>query len=143
MIKKFQQQSLVDFLLDIMPGLGNIKRDNIVEHGTAEALFDVWKNSNNKVSNKIYKKPNTISDNMLDKMKKEGLVKQMGDKLRITQKGSEIIKTMILGDDRSSFDGDDNITLREASSNIKSLKRNNFDKKIKKDWWQRFYETEH
>ena len=134
MFKKYQQASLVDFLLDIMPGLSD--RPGHVEKGAADDLFALWK-KNKKVSNNVYKKPEDMKQATLDNMKKEGLVRQIGDKLGITSKGSEIIKTMILGDDTSSFEEDKEITYKQAKSNIKR-KLKNKKQQTEDNWWGRF-----
>jgi len=136
--KKFQQQSLVDVLLDIMPELSRTRlRSTTRELGAAEALFNLWKNSSNKVSDQVYKKTKDLAESSLNEMQNAGLIKQIGDRLKITSKGSEIIKTMILGDDRSSFEGGDSLTYREASLNTKrpsKLKKQS--RKAEDDWWK-------
>ena len=56
-------------------------------------------------------------------MQKEGLVKSIGENIELTEKGAKVIKVMILGDERSSFE-DNNIIIdyNQALSNTKNVK---------------------
>jgi hypothetical protein len=139
-MKKEQQrkfgQSLVDFLLEKMPNLKQrISKDRLVDSQVASKLFDFWRSQQKSASSnqRIYTKPKNANDFEIDTLLKEGLVRCIGDKIEITSKGSEVIKIMILGDERSSFDDNgENIDIHTASANIN--KRN----KKKTDWWSRF-----
>ena len=134
-MNKLSQTQLVEFLLDRMPEL----RSGITTGmNTPESkLFAIWKNEDNTVGKRTYKKPDTVSQRDIESMSKEGLIRLHGDKVEITSKGSKVIKTMILGDDRSSFSKDkNNIDYRTAEKNIKAsaMKR---AKKAEDDWWNR------
>jgi hypothetical protein len=139
-VKKEQQkkfdQGLVDFLLEKMPNLKQrFSKDKFVESNVASKLFDFWKSQQKSASSsqRIYSKPKNAQDFEIDTLSKEGLVRCIGDKIEITSKGSEVIKIMILGDDRSSFDDDgENIDIHTASANT------NIRNKKKADWWSRF-----
>ena len=140
-MRKQQQSYFLDFLLDNVPGL-NIgqRRVNGTEDSAADILYGIWKNPKNRISSKTYKKPDTLSEKELDSIKESGLVLQIGDKLQVTGKGSEIIKVMVLGNDKSSFSKESNsIDYITAKTNVKSrsLKKENENKE--NDWWGRFF----
>ena len=92
----------------------------------------------------MYKKPSTVSSIELDYMQKEGLVRFLGDSLQITNKGSEIISLMVLGNNKSSFEKDsdkiDYFTAKQNSTVIRqgSIKAENKSREDK--WWSRFFE---
>jgi predicted transcriptional regulator len=126
MIKEFQSHtSLIDFLQQIMPDFKGhflMMRRPKSNNKAANALFSVWKDENNKVKEKVIKRPITCSMDDVNLMEREGLVKQKdGEKLEITQKGAEVIKTMILGDDRSIYEEKDKgmIDFETAYANTK------------------------
>ena len=133
-MRKFGQYSLVDFLVNLIPN--EWKSDpNYVNPKTIQSLYSIWKNPNNKIGNKIYKRPNTISDKDVEAMIDSGLIIRSGEKIQITSKGSDIIKTMILGDDRSSYeDKGHDIDYHTASQNIKMAKRSK-KRKVADLWW--------
>jgi len=127
---KFTQFSLVDFLTNILPP--DLKpRKDILDPKSVQVLYNIWKNPNNKISNKVYKHPKDISQDDLDSLISYGLMRKAGNGLQITGKGSNIIKTMILGDDRSSYEEGRDIEYTKASNNIK--KKN---KKTDDSWWK-------
>jgi hypothetical protein len=138
-MKKFSQNSLVDFLIDHFPQFKE-KFKATVGEDSANMLFSMWKDKKNKISSNIYKKPSSLTDKELDSLIEEGLVARIGDKIQITSKGSEIIKTMILGDDRSSFeDNGKNVEYKAASEYVKTpSKLKKQSKKRFDQWWERF-----
>lgn len=131
---KYSQSSLVDFLMQKMPSLANIKKQaKYVQSNVAQNLFNIWKDPQNEVGKKVYKKPTTISSQELNGLISSGLVSPIGDKLKITAKGSQVIKIMILGDDRSVYQDDGkNVQIRVASAKVKQPSKK---KKAQNDWW--------
>lgn len=114
MIKEFQsQKSLLDYLMQIMPDVQvlELRRFNIPrrESAAANKLFAMWLDEKNKITTSSLKRPATVPIEDVRAMEREGLVKMEGDKLEITSRGAEVIKTMILGDDKSAFDDDGKI----------------------------------
>lgn len=111
--KEMQAKSLLDYILDVMPELEVIHlrrtRGLGVNNAAAKKLFALWKDEKNKDAQFLLRRPTTISAADVDLMQREGLVKNEGDKLKITSKGAEIIKTMILGNDKSAFEDDGKI----------------------------------
>lgn len=107
MIKEFQSSSLLDFLEKIMPDFkGQIvfMRRPSVDNKAVNKLFALWKDEKNVIEGKSIRKPVTCSSEDILLMEREGLIKQHGDKLKVTQKGADVIKTMILGDDKSVWE---------------------------------------
>jgi len=104
----------------------------------ADALFRLWSSQGNKISQTRYRKPSDISSQDIEYMCKEGLTKTVGNNLEITNMGSEIIKIMILGDNRCALekDYDTPIDIRVAQANIKKKKKKG--SKNENDWWSRF-----
>lgn len=111
MIKEFQsQKSLLDYLMQIMPDIQvlELRRFNIPrrESLAANKLFALWLDEKNKITTSELKRPSTVSLEDVKSMEREGLVKMQGDRIEITSRGAEVIKTMILGDDKSAFEDD-------------------------------------
>ena len=107
MKKQSQHSNVLDFLMRNLydVDLKTYKTKDHVDPKSAKSLYSVWKDTNNQVSAKIYKKPETLSSSEIEAMTNQGLIRCVGDKVEITSKGSDIIKTMILGNDKSFFDG--------------------------------------
>ena len=140
-----ENQSVVDFLVNNLSIVTDksINNDALQSRKAraAAGVFCIWRNKNNRISSNVYRKPLQISEKDIEMMEKENFIKCIGNNIKITQKGSEIIKTMILGDDRSSFEkkGNDPITLRQAESNIKKKKKHKEGQKLADtNWWDRF-----
>lgn len=106
--KEYQsQKSLLDYILQVMPELQVIEFRRVgpnINNSAAKKLFSLWKDERNKEANFTLKRPTTVSSEDVEMMAREGLVKHEGDRLKVTTKGAEIIRTMILGDDKSAFD---------------------------------------
>jgi hypothetical protein len=134
MTKKYSQSNMMNFVLDNLYQLR--LKDNFVNIKMADTLFNIWKEKGNKISKNMYRKPSNISSNELETLQKNGLIRFIGDRIEITDKGTTTIKTMILGDERSSFDDDKTtVDYKKALENIKPKKSS---KKNEDDWWGRF-----
>ena len=133
-MRKFNQFSLVDFLTNVLNIDSKIVKDAI-NPKAVNALYSIWKNPKNKIGNRIYKRPTDIKQSDLDDLVSSGLVSKAHNGLKITNKGSNIIRTMILGDDRSSYEenGQD-VDYVTASKNTNLRKKN---KKASDQWWGR------
>ncbi|MCD6436253.1 MAG: hypothetical protein J7L15_07675 [Clostridiales bacterium] len=135
-----QGQSLIETLLQLMPELGKkemiTKGRDYVNSIAAESLFTMWKNtSDNK---KTFTRPVTMSKVEVDKMKDEGLVKAIGDKIELTTKGEKVIKVMILGDSKSIYEEDGvSVDYNQALANTKEVKTAK-QSKAASSWWDRF-----
>lgn len=135
---KNSQNSLVDYLVELMPGLNIMQSKNVVDDRAAESLFNIWKDSSNKLSEDVYKRPETTPISKVNLMQQQGLVVVNGQKLEITKKGKDVIKTMILGDDNSIFDKKETGYI-EAYQNTKLVTRaSNIKNKVASNWWERF-----
>jgi hypothetical protein len=138
---KKRQQSIIWFLIDNLDQFEDLKGrihkpQTDVDGNAASTLFNIWKDQKNKISENLYQRPATISKQELDVMKKEGLISDLGNKIKLTPKGEKVIKIMILGDERSSFDNNEyQINYADAIANVKerSLKQSN--KKYEHRWW--------
>jgi len=117
-------QSVIDFLFHNPNIHINFNSHQIEKLNAAKSLFTIWQDENNKVGEKSFRKPINISSNEIERMQKEGLVRYIGDRIEITSKGSDVIKTLILGDDRSAFDNDYDtpLDITTAEANIKNSK---------------------
>ena len=142
-MKKYQQ-SVADFLfqyltdpkLDETNEIVNSVDKKYVNPKAANALYDVWKNSGNRISNKTFKVPDSISRIEVNQMVDEGLIRSYGDTVEVTVAGSDIIKIMILGNDKSIFESPDSIDYVTAKNNINSKRKKVGESNI--DWWARF-----
>ena len=99
-------QSIFDTLLERLPGLIPGGAKGLISDQSADRLYQIWKNENNKIKEGVYRKPIDVKSEDIAQMEKEGLVKMNHDKVAITDKGKEVLNVMILGDERSIFDHD-------------------------------------
>lgn len=106
---KHAQQSLIDMLFQVMPELrgkltipGTAKTSN----EAAKSLYSIWQQETRLLADNKFKKPETLGRSEQRMLEQEGLILSSGDSLTITKKGSEVLKQMILGDDRSIFQQD-------------------------------------
>jgi len=139
-MNKHAQSSIWDSLIDIMPELKNkiVKSPDYVDSTIAKSLYNIWRNSSQEAKRKVFKKPVTLSQDEVNRMKEAGLVKAIGDNLEVTDKGQKIIRIMILGDDRSIFE-DDGVVIdyNKALDNSKGVKTAK-SYKVAHSWWDRF-----
>lgn len=85
-----------------------------------DTLYQIWSNDSLRTSKNVYKIPNNIKTTQVESMQNQGLVNKIGDKIQITSKGSDIIKILVLGDERSVFeDNGKPLSYKEASLNVK------------------------
>jgi len=139
-MKKFGQ-SIYDSLIRLMPEL----KQNLINHRdyvdpiAAKALYSLWRNGSQKTGSKVYKKPATLSQEEIKRMKSAGLVQSIGENISITDKGSKVINIMILGDSRSIFEDDGlMIDYDKALASTKNLKTAKIKKTASVSWWDRF-----
>ena len=131
-------QSLVDFLMNVPGFQEDFHKDNFVRAKPASRLFSIWKDISNKISEDVYRKPFNVASADVEDLVKEGLVKHIGDRLHITAKGTEVIKILILGDDRSVFeDNGKDISIEAAQDSIDKVAK----KRAEKQWWRRYLEN--
>lgn len=141
-MKKHGQSSIWDNLIRIMPELKDriTKSPDFVDPMIARSLYDIWRTGSQNSSDKSFKKPTTLGKDEVDRMKDAGLVQAIGNNLKITDKGQEIIKIMILGDDRSIFEDDDLVIdynkALDQTKGVKTAKR----LRVASTWWNRFEE---
>jgi len=126
---KKHSQSIFDTLLNILPGNPGkyiIKTKDYIEPSIAKSLFSIWRTGESDSINRIYKRPISLAHDDIKKMKESGLIRTVGKNIEITDKGAEVIKIMVLGDDRSTFENNDIIIdYNEALSNTKGIKTAN------------------
>ncbi|MHA1469103.1 MAG: hypothetical protein ACTSSP_00930 [Candidatus Asgardarchaeia archaeon] len=136
---KNSQSSIWDNLIRIMPEFREkiLKSPDYVDPIAAKSLYNIWR-TGSKQKEKTFKKPATLGQEEVRRMKDAGLIQAIGDNLTITDKGEKVIRVMILGDDRSIFEDDGvsidyNIALNN-SKGVKTAKRH----KVASSWWDRF-----
>lgn len=128
-------------LLQLFPTLSI---ENPISNETAELLYRVWKGDTSSYSDRDYRKVSNFGINNIQKLVNEGLLKVGNEKINITQLGKNVLKVMILGDDRSIFDDDGRDRLySEALAGVKeaSIKRKGkFASRCNNgtdNWWHR------
>ena len=99
-------QSIFDTLLERLPGLIPGGNKSFISDKSADSLYQIWKNQENKIRKDTFRKPIDVKSEDIAQMEKEGLVKMDNDKVAITEKGKEVLNVMILGDERSIFNHD-------------------------------------
>ncbi len=116
-----------------------IRSPDYVDPIAAKSLYNIWRTGSQKEDEKIFKKPATLGHDDVERMKKAGLIKAIGDNIEITEKGSKVLKVMILGDDRSIFEDDGTVvdynTAIDQTKGVKTAKRL---RKKASGWWDRF-----
>lgn len=118
-------QSIFDRLLELMPQLNipSTRRKEYIEPSVAKSLFSIWRTGKTGFNDKTFKRPISLAHDDIQKMKSAGLIRAMGDNLEITDKGQKVIRIMILGDERSSFENNDLIIdYSQALDNTKGIK---------------------
>lgn len=118
-------QSLLDYLTRLMPDLKDFRIITVnrptTNNKAAKSLFSLWKNEENATGSTTIKKPETMTSDEVDFLEREGLITSSDDSLIVTDKGQEVIKTMILGDDKSSYeDTGEILDLTVATANTKT-----------------------
>ena len=132
-MKKQAQFSLIDFLMLQQNSQGS-------SNPSADALYEAWQKGGNQISDKVIKSSN-MSEEKVSQIINSGLARQVGGGyLKVTKAGEKALKTMILGDDRSTFDKEDKeYNYKIAESNIKRKKKTANKNKIAEQlWWDRF-----
>jgi len=102
-ITKEAQQSLFDFLVDLMPDLQIMK----VKQGPSseeKTLFSMWSDTANKITGKKFHRPPTMSETEVAKLENAGLIQVQGRSLRVTEKGAKAIQQIILSEEKSIFE---------------------------------------
>lgn len=132
-----------DFMNVLFPSL-IVKKNNYVNQELADKLFEIWKDDRNMVSSDVYRRPMTLSKKDVDGLSKDGLIQEHGSKIKITKKGKEILKVMVLGDERSVFEDDgSNINHHEALAHTKTPMSKSAKKMAQyyeNQWFKRFEE---
>jgi len=129
-------KSIFDSIIDFLPNIQISRHKDFINPVAATNLYRIWKNSPNKMGKKIYERPATMGSNDLEDMKKSGLVKVVGNNIEITSKGENVIRVMILGDDRSSYEEDG--IIMDYNTSLKNIKSVKTAKKRNNSWWDSF-----
>lgn len=137
------QFSIHDYLSEIRPDLYkaiNEHKEKHVSPDSAKVLYSLWSDVKNKVSNKVYNKPVGLSETALEGLQRDGLIQNHQGKLVITAKGSEVIRVMVLGDNRSCFEDDGSqIEYKVAKVSTESPTRlRKKSKTVEDDFWSSF-----
>lgn len=132
-MNKTAQQSLLDILIQIMPSLQDAKNKIINKNDSSNKnLYDMWSGTS-KCANRKILKPMNLSSSDVKKMVSSGLIEEQGNYIKITEKGEQAIKVMVLNDD--SF------ALSESFSKKSSSENNLFKKasvsKENKGWYSK------
>lgn len=141
-MKKHSQSSVWDSLLNIFPEFKNDinKSGDNIDPIAAQSLYDIWRTGSQKKGKNVYKKPPTVGQEEVNRMKNSGLVKAFGENIEITEKGAKALRIMILGDEKSIFEDDGSIIdYHKALNNTKGVKTAKIRKTAQKnEWWDRF-----
>jgi hypothetical protein len=148
-MRKEAQQSLLDLLIRLVPDWGKEitiirTRRPTIDRQAAKKLYAMWLDAKNKISDKTFKRPEDITKADIEKMENEGLIKEKKEEIEITAKGVDVIKTMLLGDERSAFDDDGTILdYMTAHANTKPRMRKTSGKRASSEqisgnnWWSK------
>lgn len=106
MMKKEAQISLLDFLQDSIPELQNftlLVKKTPSSDANVQKLYGIWSDVGNKVADRKFLRPPTMTESDIMKLESSGLVEIHGRYLKVTSKGADAIKGMILHSEKSSF----------------------------------------
>jgi len=138
-------QSFFDYLVILVPEITKqLKAKDLVNPKAAKNLFNIWKDEDSKINNRLYRRPTTMSREEIITMEKSGLVKSVGDKIEITNKGAEVIRVMVLGDNKSIFENDNETIDYEKALATSKQPTVTASRKIRTasthedQWWSRF-----
>jgi hypothetical protein len=112
-------------------GLRGAKTDPRV----AEKLYSIWSDGKEEALKRA-------SSRDLSTMERQGLVSVRSGSVEVTSKGAEVLRQMILGDDRSSFEKKPrNMTYAQALTNIRrgvaSQGKTSSSKPMPMNWYER------
>ena len=105
-MNKEAQTSLLDFLQDAIPDLQHFTfliKPGPSSDPNVRALYDIWSNVENKIADRKFLRPPAMSRSEVSKLESSGLVEIHGRYLKVTSKGADAIKSMILHSEKSSF----------------------------------------
>ena len=144
--------SFINSLMGLFPNITREENIHLVnrlgftsDRMGSKTLYNIWRDQDNKISETLYKRPVTISDDEVQKMEKAGLVRQIANNLEVTEKGKNAIKVMVLGNDASIFKADDNNILdydqsfaKTQSPEMLTANKKSTTKTSQSKWWGRF-----
>ena len=99
-VNKKNQLNIVDILMDIIPGL----RGNSFSKDHMSVMYEIWKNQENILDNKRIKKSSFTNNDKIKNLISNGYIEDAGSFYRVTNKGSDAIKKMILSNEKSTFE---------------------------------------
>lgn len=123
-IKK-ENQSAIDFLINNLSVVNGFKVEKTAKAKAIENLYSIWKDSKNKINDKIFQKSDAVSYDELENMERQGVISIMAKgRFKITSEGSKLLKIMILGDNRCSLEkGNNKLDYRTAEATTKKSKK--------------------
>jgi hypothetical protein len=141
-------QSVFDYLVILVPELTDrLNPKDFVDPKAAKGLYTIWKDEQHKINNRLFQQPVTVSNEEISVMEKAGLVKNIGNKIEITDKGAEVIRVMILGDNKSIFEEKEGsiidyqkalATTKEPDLRTANRSIRTASKQHEEQWWDRF-----
>mgnify|MGYP001164700819 CR=1 FL=1 len=97
-MNKTAQQSLFDILVQIMPALQDVRMRMLKKDDpNHKTLLSMWENAGNTNQRKFVK-PANINPLEIKGLEIAGLIEDQGKYIKVTEKGAETIKVMILND---------------------------------------------
>ena len=123
-MKYKQNQSLLDYLQNIIPNLQN--QVNILNKN-AEILYSLWRQSNDIGKNNKIEKPVDFDSKDILNLEKSGYVQVQGKLIKLTEKGIKTIREMILNDDYHAFES----KYKQSSIKLASINDKN------KNWYKK------
>lgn len=123
------QQSLLDFLTDVMPDFRNLTimvSGDPTSDPKAKDLFNLWSDCESKISSRKFRRPPSMSQSTVDGLEKSKFIEVQGNSIKITDKGAETIKKIILHSEDSTFN--------KTADKVKTASVNNSNKN---SWYAR------
>jgi len=99
---KKETKSLLDYLMDVMPELGNGSFRVMLKQKSdpnTSKLYSLWQDSESKISNRKYSRPPNMTEKDIKSLESSGFVEIQGKNMKITNSGVAALRTMILDND--------------------------------------------
>lgn len=117
-------QSLMDYLLQVMPELKGkdfkLMLRPLTKDPNAKKLYDLWSEASNKITERKFHRPPAMSDSDLRSLETSGMIEVLGDAIKVTVKGADVLRKMILDDNKFYLGkkASGNIMIKNASNNV-------------------------
>lgn len=132
-----QAQSLLDYLLQVMPELKDQKFRIMLRQQAndpnAKKLYNLWSDASNHITDRKFKRPPTMSENDVKSLERSGLIEVHGKDLKVTSQGTVVLRKLILDDDTFYLDKSACTNCRRKTASVIEKNTSSWYKRYKDD----------